>query len=235
MRLSIHKTRHGAWCLVWSLSLFGCATTTQFDEKRTHAIQMCKQNLPANDKIKLQAVSSGCIASFALSKAIGSNNPAPLICMAGGTSGWLLGESIAERKCAYVTQSDQLKGEIAHAKQMNTSFAIVLAQQATELAAFELMLAGLQQQQVAQTSQLQQKQALETSLSDQITKDQQLYKQIQDEFRFKQKTLADSKVLKQTSEEGKLLIEIQALQKNLKQLQASNTKFNRLRQRLNES
>lgn len=226
------RCRNSVWYLVWGISLFGCATTTSLDEQRSHKIQMCKQNLPASDKIKVQAASTGCIASFAFSKAIGSNNPAPLICMAGGASGLLLGESIAERKCAYVTQADQLKGEIAHAKQMNTGFAIVLAQQATELAAFESMLTGLQQQHAAQTNQLQQKQAVEANLTEQITKDQLLYKQLQDEFRFKQKTLADSKVLKQASQEADLLTEIQALQKNMKQLQASNAKFNRLRQSL---
>lgn len=234
MHVLNQKNRQFAWSLAWSLSLFGCSTTTALDEKRAHTIQMCKQNLPASDKIKLQAVSTGCIASFAVSKAIGSNNPAPLICMAGGASGFLLGESIAERKCAYVTQADQLKGEIAHAKQMNTGFAMILAQQATELAAFELMLTGLKQQQAAQTRKSQQQQALEASLNEQIAKDQLIYQQVQEEFRFKQKTLAASKRLKPSSQEADLRAEIQALQKNLKQLQASHAKFTRLRQSLNE-
>jgi len=212
--------------------LTACATTATIDENRAYAIQMCKQNLPVAQKIKLQSVSIGCMASLALSKAIGSNNPASLICMAGGASGFLLGESIAERKCGYITQADQLNGEIAHTKQMNAGFAVVMAQQTTDLAAFELMVAGLRSQQTAAASQTTQKAQLEASLNTQIDNDRLVFKQVQEEFKFKQQTLAASKPLKQKTKEDELLTEIRALEKNLKQLQASNAKFNRLRQNL---
>ncbi|MFZ1386077.1 MAG: hypothetical protein WBP46_01865 [Thiolinea sp.] len=221
-----------AWALACGSALTACSTTAPLDEQSANAIQMCKRNLPVSDKLKLQSVSVGCMASMALSKAIGSNNPVPLICMAGGASGFLLGESIAERKCSYITQADQLNGEIAHAKKMNAGFVVVLAQQTTELSAFELMLTELRNQQLAAAAQVEQKAALEASLTEQVAKDQMILKQVQDEFRFKQKTLADTKRLNQQAKANELLTEIQALQKNLKQLQETNAKFNRLRQDL---
>lgn len=224
-----------AWILVCGSILTGCATATPIDEKRANAIQMCKQNLPANDKIQLQSVSFGCMASMAFSKAIGSNNPAPLLCMAGGASGFLFGESIAERKCSYVTQADQLNGEIAHAKKMNASFAMVFAQQTTELSKFELLLTGMRSQQVADAAQREQKAKLAASLNEQVANDQVIFKRVQEEFRFKQKTLTDSKRLKQQPKEEELLAEIQALQKNLKTLQENNAKFSQLRQDLSEA
>ena len=232
MRKLSNWGRSFAWAVVYGSALVGCASTAPIDEKRANAIQMCKQNLPINDKIKLQSISVGCMASLALSKAIGSNNPAPLICIAGGASGFLFGESIAERKCGYITQADQLNGEIAHAKKMNAGFVIVLAQQTTDLAAFELMVAGLRSQQAADATQAAQKAQVEASLAEQVAHDKQVFKQVQEEFRFKQKTLAASRPLKQQAKEDELLAEIKALEKNLKQLQASDAKFIQLRQNL---
>ncbi|MFZ1342553.1 hypothetical protein [Thiothrix eikelboomii] len=235
MRTLSKWNRGFVWVLVFGGSLIGCTTTTPIDEKRAHAIQMCKQKLPANDKIKLQSVSFGCMASMAFSKAIGSNNPAPLLCMAGGASGFLFGETIAERKCSYVTQTDQLNGEIAHAKKMNAGFTMVFAQQTTELSKFELMLSGLRNQQAVDAAQAAQKANLAASLAEQVANDQIIFKQAQEEFRFKQKTLADSKRLKQQVKEDELMAEIQALQKNLKTLQENNAKFSQLRQDLSEA
>lgn len=235
MRTLSKWNRGFVWVLVVGGSLIGCTTTTPIDEKRAHAIQMCKQKLPANDKIKLQSVSFGCMASMAFSKAIGSNNPAPLLCMAGGASGFLFGETIAERKCSYVTQTDQLNGEIAHAKKMNAGFTMVFAQQTTELSKFELMLSGLRNQQAVDAAQAAQKANLAASLAEQVANDQIIFKQAQEEFRFKQKTLADSKRLKQQVKEDELMAEIQALQKNLKTLQENNAKFSQLRQDLSEA
>lgn len=235
MRKSSNWNRGFVWVLVLGGSLIGCTTTTPMDEKRAQAIQICKQNLPTNDKIKLQSVSFGCMASMAFSKAIGSNNPAPLLCMAGGASGFLFGESIAERKCGYITQADQLNGEIAHAKKMNAGFAMVFAQQTTELSKFELILSGLRNQQTVDAAQTAQKTQLAASLSEQVANDQVIFKQAQEEFRFKQKTLADSKRLKQQAKEDELMAEIRALQKNLKTLQENNAKFSQMRQDLSEA
>ncbi len=213
--------------------LVGCSTMgSGMDEKQVAAIQMCQQKLPVSDKIKLQSVSMGCVASMAFYKAIGSNNPAPMLCMAGGASGFLFGESIAERKCAYITQEDQLKGEIAHAKKMNTGFAIVFAQQSQELAAFELMVAGLRGQQADAAARREQMTKLESGLADQMANDQAMLKQVNDEFRFKQKTLVESKSLQKQDQEDALLAEIRALQKNVKQLQENNVKFAKLKQSL---
>lgn len=223
------------WALVYSGLLVGCATVAPVDEQRAQAIQACKQKIPAAEKIQVQSVSMGCMASMAFSKAIGSNNPAPLICMAGGASGFLLGESITERKCNYATQAEQLDGELAHAKKMNAGFAIVLAQKSTELSALELMAQGLKQQQAAASAQTEQSKHLEASINADIADNQTLLKQARDEFKFKQQTLAASKGLKQQATEDELLAEIRALQKNLKQLQESNAKFNQLGLALAES
>ena len=214
-----------------------CASAcSSISSKHTKAqaeqINQCKAELPVSKKVKMQSVTSGCLMSVAVSKMTGSNNPAPMLCLAGGTSGFLLGESIAERKCGYITLEEQLDGEISHAAKMNAGFSVVFMQQEMALKKHELSAAGLSTQKASDEQGQVALSAFEQKLVEQLKQDQALLANTQNEFRFKRETLEKSRKLKQQEKEDKLLAEIRALQKSIKVLQENRLKLARLKNSL---
>ncbi|HPE60824.1 MAG: hypothetical protein KDI15_08490 [Thiothrix sp.] len=207
------------------LLLTSCSSTPPATGDQAEKIAMCKQQLPAARRIHTESVSMGCAASLAFNKMIGSNNPTPLLCFAGGTSGYLLGESIAERKCSYLTLEQQLDGEIAHAQKMNSGFQIVFAQQAKDLARYQAQAAALADSKAEDAARRTQLEQLNHGLQNQLDQDSRLLQQTRDEFRFKQETLETTRSLQQQDKSDKLLTEIRALQTGIKSLQANNQKL----------
>ncbi|MCB1622538.1 MAG: hypothetical protein KDI44_17580 [Thiothrix sp.] len=207
------------------LLLTSCSTAPLTTGEQAEKIAMCRQQLPAAQRIRTESVSMGCVASLAFNKMIGSNNPTPLLCFAGGTSGFLLGESIAERKCTYLTLEQQLDGEITHAQKMNGGFQTVFAQQAKELAQYQAQAAALADSKAEDAARRTQLEQLSRGLQNQLEQDDQLLQQTRAEFRFKQETLEATRSLQQQDKHDRLLTEIRALQASIKNLQANNQKL----------
>jgi len=90
-------------------------------------IEQCKENTPSSKKIKKEAVAFSCIASLAISRLVGRHDHKALICVAGGAAGYLIGSSVAERKCEYSVKDNQLEGELSHAHDMKKKFATYMA------------------------------------------------------------------------------------------------------------
>ena len=214
--------------------LAGCSTTGVLppEQKRSaieqEQIAQCKKNVPDQDRVQKEAVTTGCITTMVAWRAIGQNNPAALICMVGGGTGFLLGESIAERKCAYLTEEERLNGEIAHASSMNSKFAIYSLQSKKDLALYEKQIKTLAAQRQAEAANSAEQEKLKQSLAKQLAKERQTIKQVQDEQRFKQATLQEARQkAKQASVEkaDKLEAEIRILQKNIRQMQEAASKL----------
>lgn len=205
----------------------GCSSvpenTTEHSATDREKIAQCKLQIPDQDRVKKEAVSSGCILGLAAWKAIGQNNPASLICMAGGGAGFLLGDSIAERKCHYITLEEQLDGEIAHASSMNSKFSIYLLQSKKDLALSQLQVDALVAQQKTGKANAVQQTTLKQTLSKQLEKERLTMKQVQAEYRFKQET---QKQARQSQDKAnKLLAEIRMLQTNIHQLRETEAKL----------
>ena len=220
-------------CVVLGVAFMSaCSAPSKLTREQAEQVEMCKSQLPLSKKIKLQSVTSGCMLSMAFNKMIGSNNPAPMICMAGGGAGLLFGESIAERKCGYMTLENQLDGEIAHAEKMNAGFSIVFAQQALDLKQYEMMASGLAAQKASDEKSLAEKEAFRKQLDEQLAKEWDILKASREEVQFKTETLQKSKALARKEKEEKLQEEIKALRSSIKTLQENTAKLARVKNSL---
>ena len=139
--------------IVSAALMSACSTTSHLTEAQVAQIKMCKSQLPVSKRLQLESVSTGCIVSYPIKRMINDKDPSPLLCLAGGASGFLLGESIAERKCAYLSKEQQLDGEIAHVEKLNQGMTTIFAQQSKDLKAFEGSAASLTQQKRADEQQ----------------------------------------------------------------------------------
>lgn len=179
-----------------------------------NSIKQCTSNLPASKKIKLQAVSAGCVASLALSKALGQSNPAALICMAGGAAGYMLGKSVAERKCGYISAEKQIQSELAHSRKVNANFANLLMEQQKNIRALDSKAADLLSEQQQGLNKRQELLQLQKQLKRTIAKESYLLQQFTEETQFKMQTIniiPKNNVAIQNS----LLTEIHSLQKSI--------------------
>lgn len=208
------------------LALGSCATAPRYlTDEQAAKVQACKSTLPSSKRLKIEAVSTGCMASFAFNRMINSKDPSPLLCIAGGTTGFLLGESIAQRKCSYLTLQQQVDGEIAHAAKINAGMVQVFAQQAKDLALFGGLATSLSAQKASDEKQQQALSSFADSLNQQIRKEQVLLTTLRDEISFKRETLGKGQSLKQQEKEDKLLEEINSLQESIARLQKNYSKL----------
>lgn len=205
------------------------SSTTKLTSEQQQQVQMCKQSVPASKKVKKEAVTWGCLATLAMWKSIGQENPAAMICAAGGGAGFLIGDSIAERKCEYLTLESQLDGEIAHAAKMNRSFGFYLIEQGLSLKLTKAQAEGVLKQYEDGKQDQKALAAAQETLKKQIGKEQELLATIQQERQYKYSTLV--KARQDKLEEGnqeKLQIEIVALLDNIKNMQENTQVLTKL-------
>lgn len=214
-----------SFCAIGIL-IAGCSTApskSQQTPQQIADIDQCKSSLPSNKRIKKESITYGCLATLGFWKAIGQENPAAMICAAGGGAGFLLGDSIAERKCEYLDIASQLDGEIAHTSQVNTKFGFFFMEQDMQLKVHKSQAGALLQQnkQAAETQLAQQN--LHQQLSGELEQENRLLAQLYTEHGFKQQTLNKAIAAKQDQHKiDQLKTEIDTLRKNIKKLRENN-------------
>lgn len=207
------------------LFITACTSNTQKPEEsasRQQEIQSCKDNLPASKRIKRESITFGCLATLAFWKSIGQENPAALICAAGGGAGFLLGESVAERKCEYLDLASQLDGEIAHAGKLNSTFGLFFLEQESNLKLQQAKAEALTSQTQQKTTNKTAQESLHKDLASQLEKEKYVLAQLQEERQFKQETINEAKAAHlEQAKTDQLLTEIKVLLKNIKKLRAN--------------
>lgn len=198
----------------------------------TEGVQACLDKLPNSKLIKKQAVTTGCLLTAGFWKAIGQDNPASLVCMAGGGSGFLLGKSVAERKCSYRIIGDQIDGEIAHAQKVNLGFSMLLIEKAQNLATQEATVASLLAQHKAGQANLVYTKTVKQDIAEAAKSERQLVNTLMKEAAFKRKTLNESRRLNKKDKTDSLQKEVILLTKNIKTLRKANIKLYRLENQL---
>jgi hypothetical protein len=212
--------------------LFFLTSCSQQPVAKSDEVQACIDKLPNSKLLKKQAVTTGCLVSMAFWKAIGQDNPVALVCVAGGGAGFLLGQSIAERKCSYRVLEEQLDGEIAHTEKVNMGFPILFAQKTTKLAEQETMVNTLLAQKKAGTASINNTNKVLKTIHEAAQRERELVQTLAKETNFKHKTLNESQRLKQAEKIQKLRKEIALLHKNIKKLREENLKLYRLENKL---
>lgn len=204
------------------LFITACTSNTHKpEESASHkqAIQACKDNLPASKKIKRDSITFGCLATLAFWKSIGQENPAALICAAGGGAGFLLGESVAERKCEYLDLASQLDGEIAHTSKLNSTFGLFFLEQESNLKLQQAKAEALNSKTQQTATSKAALESLQKDLASQLEKEKYVLAQLQEERQFKQETINEAKTAHlEQAKTDQLLTEIKALLKNIKKL-----------------
>ncbi|WMP16592.1 hypothetical protein [Thiothrix lacustris] len=220
-----HASKITSIILALSVSA-GCsmnATKSTITPEQEKDIQACKTNLPSSKKIKKEAVTYGCLASLAFWKAIGQENPAALMCVAGGGAGFVLGDSVAERKCSYLNIANQLDGEIAHTSKTNGTFALFFIEQDLNLKLQQAQAEALLTAKEKASADKVALQKMQESLTEQLEKEQYLLTQMQEERQFKQETVNKAKQAKLEKEKIDMLTnEIKSLIDNIKKLRENN-------------
>lgn len=218
-----------ATSLVFVLSACSTQTVT------TPEVAACKANIPLKKRITVKAVPTSCIVTAALYKSVGYEDPSILLCLAGGATSFLLGDSIETRRCSYRVFEDQLNGEIAHAQKMNKGFDVLFAQKAKEYKGYETQVKTVAQLQKVNEQETQQKKQVTKNLDAVIRKETEFTRTISEEVAFKTQTLKQSQQQKKTDyseREKTLLKEIQLLHQQIKRLRAENEKLSKLQVQL---
>ena len=116
--------------------LAGCTADVSLQgltyEQKQQARQ-CRKHNPQSLKLQRHGSVAGCLSSLALTQLTGFKSSAALICSGGGLAGYLIGRSVAERRCEYITLERQLDGEIQHLLEMNQRFELLLLEQKANL------------------------------------------------------------------------------------------------------
>jgi hypothetical protein len=176
--------------------IVGCSALPEkvaLTAEQAKSIEVCQVALPASKKIKKEAVTMGCLATLGFWKAIGQENPGALMCVAGGASGFLLGKSIAERKCAYLTLADQVDGEISHTAKMNGMFPLFFQEQNMQVALIKAQAKGVLAQYQQGQADKKSLEKMHESLAKQLQKEKQFLVQVQENSQFKQETSLKAK------------------------------------------
>ncbi len=168
-------------------------TACSSQEAPSKSVQACLDELPNSQLIKQQAVTTGCVVTAALWKAIGQDNPASLVCLAGGGAGFLIGKSIAERKCHYRIAEEQIEGEIAHAKKVNLGFTMLFLQTSESLLTKKAIVSSLVSQHKARNINLVYLNSKKKEIATAVQNERKLISILQKEVAFKNKTLAISR------------------------------------------
>lgn len=222
----LHKTAILIALCTVGILITGCSgnpTKPQPTPQQIAAIAQCKSSLPSNKRIKKESITYGCLATLGFWKAIGQDNPAAMICAAGGGTGFLLGESVAERKCEYLDLASQLDGEIANTSQVNTKFGFFFMEQDMKLKANKSQADALLKQNQQETATRLARQNLHQQLSGELEKENRLLTQLYAEHGFKQQTLNEAKAAQQDQQKtDQLKAEIDSLRKNIKKLRDNN-------------
>ena len=207
-------------------------TACSSQEAPSKSVQACLDELPNSQLIKQQAVTTGCVVTAALWKAIGQDNPASLVCLAGGGAGFLIGKSIAERKCHYRIAEEQIEGEIAHAKKVNLGFTMLFLQTSESLLTKKAIVSSLVSQHKARNINLVYLNSKKKEIATAVQNERKLISILQKEVAFKNKTLAISRRLNKKDKTTTLKKEIILLNKNIKLLRKENLKLLRLENQL---
>ena len=193
-----------------------------------NSIQQCINNLPASKKIKLQAVSTSCITTFAISKAIGQNNPAALICMAGGTAGFMLGKSVAERKCSYISAEKQIQSELTHAKKINSNFSNLFIEQEKNIRGLDARAVYLLNQQHQGHNKQQELLQLQQQLKKSIAKENTLLQQLTEDVQIKSQTINIASKKSTRDNQENLLTEVKSLQKSILRMRTNQNTLKKI-------
>jgi hypothetical protein len=196
------------------------------------SVQACLDELPNSQLIKQQAVTTSCLVTAGLWKSIGQDNPASLICLAGGGAGFLLGKSIAERKCHYHIAEEQIKGEITHAQKVNLGFSFLFLQKSESLLKQKLVVSSLVAQHKERNINLVYLNSAKKEMAAVTRSERKLVNILLKEMAFKQNTLKISRRLNKKDQATALKKEIMLLNKNIKLFRKENLKLFRLENKL---
>jgi hypothetical protein len=201
-------------------------------EKASERVQVCLDKLSNSQLVKKQAITTSCIVTAGLWKAIGQDNPASLICLAGGGAGFLIGSSIAERKCHYRIAEEQLDGEISHAKKVNFGFNMLFLQKSEQIMLQTMTVESLKAQHKEGQASLVYLKSVKEDTAKITKKERQLVNTLKKEVAFKNATLNKSKQLNKKEKIKSLRKEIILLNKNINLLRKENQKLYRLENQL---
>lgn len=201
-------------------------------EKTSESVQVCLDKLPNSQLVKKQGVTTSCMVTAALWKAIGQDNPASLVCLAGGGAGFLIGSSIAERKCHYRIAEEQLDGEISHAKKVNFGFNMLFLQKSEQIMMQKMTIESLKAQHKEGQASLVYLNGVKKDTAKITQQERRLVNRLKKEIAFKNKTLNSSKRLNKKEKIEHLRKEIILLNKNINLLRKENQKLYRLENQL---
>ena len=218
--------------LLVGVMLFTLSACTTQQQVPSESVQACVDKLPNSQLIKKQAVTTGCIVSAAIWKATGIGNPTVLICLAGGGAGYLIGKSVAERKCGYRIAGKQLASEIAHIQRINRNFPVLFMGKSKQLATQQAMVASLLTRRNEGKAKLAFISAVKKKIIEAIKNERYLVSSLSQEASFKASILATSMQLNNTDKTKSLQKEIALLHKNIRLLREENKKLYLLENKL---
>jgi hypothetical protein len=235
------KVKYISSFLLTSLLVVSCTSQQVADDKlsvqQKQKIEQCKSNTSSSKKIKREAVTTGCLASLVFWKAIGQDNPAALICAAGGAAGFLIGSSVAERKCEYAVKENQVDGEIRHAASMNQKFALFFIEQEANLLKQKKIVESLIAKVRKNGAERSSIKAVQSSLKTDLIKEKALLADLMKESSMKQETLILAKNNSTSNNKDvvkKLLDEIKALRRNISKMKRNSSELARLNTMTNQ-
>lgn len=200
-----------------------CSSSPQKPEEsasRQQEIQACKDRLPASKKIRQDSIILGCAGPSIIGRLMDRKTYA---CVVGSGAGFLLGESIAERKCEYLNLTAQLDGEIAHTNQLNSNFGSVLADQESQLKRQQAEAKALTTNTQTASSNQAALTNLQKNLTNQLAKEKNTLAQLQEEQQFKQETVNQAQAAHlEQAKTDRLTAEINILRKNIEKLRVNN-------------
>lgn len=214
----------GTVSIVCSMMLItACSNSPQKPKEsasRQQEIQACKNNLPASKKIKQDSIVLGCAGPSIIGRLMDHKTYA---CVVGSGAGFLLGESVAERKCEYLNLAAQLDGEIAHTNQLNSNFNSVLQEQESKLKRQQAEAKALTANTQTAASNQSALASLQKDLNSQLAKERNTLAQLQEEQQFKQETVNQAQAAHlEQAKTDRLTAEINTLRKNIEKLRVNN-------------
>ncbi len=218
--------------LLMGATLFAFSACTTQQQVSSESVQACVAKLPNSQLIKKQAITTGCIVSAVIWKTTGIGSPTVLVCLAGGGAGYLLGKSIAERKCSYRLEGDQINKEISHIESINRNFPVLYTDKAKQLVKQQATVSSLLAKHKEGKAKLAAINAVKKEISSAAETERYLVGMLNKDLVFKTASLARSRLLNKTNNTKKLQKEIALLQKNIRILREENKKLYRLESQL---
>ena len=223
--MNIQNHKHLILLAAVTLAVGGCSSTPSQDGSSTSSDQT---------QTRVEGTAAGAVIGGLLGYAIGGGGKGAAIGAAiGGGTGYLIGNDVAKRKAAYVSQEDFLDAEIASAQEFNRSTAQYNGQLRGEIVQLEQQSNLLESRYRAG---LVTRDALDESrqqVQAKISRTDKVYANLKKEYEVKLAIYDDQK--QQGSDAGRvqqLQAEITGLKGNLDQLQSQSVQLAQIEDRL---